>query len=78
MQSCILPRPHNPYAKAILDVPLCHENFVVVIGLSKGMHDATKGIAQLIQGSLGRHFHRGVADRIKETAILEAKAERQV
>ena len=33
---------HTP--KAIVDVPLCHENIVVVIGLGKGMNYATRGM----------------------------------
>ena len=57
MQSCILPRPHHPYAKAILDVPLCHEYFVIVIGFGKGMDYLAEDMAQLIQGSLQRHFY---------------------
>ncbi len=37
---------HTP--KAILDVPLYHEDFVVLISFGKGMNDSTKGVAQLI------------------------------
>jgi hypothetical protein len=40
------------------------------------MNDSTKGMAQLIQGSSRRQFYGGVVDRIKETAVPEAKAER--
>ena len=42
--------------KTILDVPLRHENLVVVIGFGKGMNDSTKGMAQLIQGFLAVPF----------------------
>ncbi len=57
-------------SEAILDVPLCHKDFVVAIGLGKGMNYATKGMAQLIKGSPWRHFNSGIVDQIKE-AILE-------
>ena len=62
--------------KAILDVPLRHENFVVDIGFGKGMNYSAESLTELIQGSSRRHFYCGVIDRIKETAIPKAKAER--
>ncbi len=37
MRSCTLPRLTIYTPKTILDVPLCHEDFVIVIGFGKGM-----------------------------------------
>ena len=57
--------------EAILDVPLCHEDHSIVVGLSECMDEHLKQVTQLVNSAPGSSLLQCVVDRINESPILQ-------